>query len=189
MAGAQGPELAIAVCRAGGLGSLPSAMLTPDLLREQIAAIRAKTEAPFNVNFFCHAEPAPDKEVEARWRARLAPYYAEAGIGPSGVRAGPARAPFDDAMCAVVEETRPAVVSFHFGLPHSKLLARVKASGALILSSAKLAMPPVEMKSLIQKIVEQMTVAADRIEIWLNRAKVAAALQAGGQSSIPSSCR
>jgi nitronate monooxygenase len=136
MAGAQGPELAIAVCRAGGLGSLPSAMLTPDLLREQIAAIRAKTEAPFNVNFFCHAEPAPDKEVGARWRTRLAPYYAEAGIGPSGVRAGPARAPFDDAMCAVVEETRPAVVSFHFGLPHSKLLARVKASGALILSSA-----------------------------------------------------
>ena len=102
MAGAQGPDLAIAVCRAGGLGSLPSAMLTPDLLREQIAAVRGKTEAPFNVNFFCHAEPAPDPAIEARWRARLAPYYAEAGVDPSGIRMGPARAPFDEAMCAVV---------------------------------------------------------------------------------------
>jgi nitronate monooxygenase len=136
MAGAQGPDLAIAVCRAGGLGSLPSAMLTPDLLREQIAAVRGKTEAPFNVNFFCHAEPAPDPAIEARWRARLAPYYAEAGVDPSGIRMGPARAPFDEAMCAVVEEARPAVVSFHFGLPHPGLLARVKAAGALTLSSA-----------------------------------------------------
>jgi nitronate monooxygenase len=125
MAGAQGPDLAIAVCRAGGLGSLPSAMLTPDLLREQIAAVRGKTEAPFNVNFFCHAEPATDPAIEARWRARLAPYYAEAGVDPSGIRMGPARAPFDEAMCVVVEEARPAVVSFHFGLPHPGLLARV----------------------------------------------------------------
>jgi nitronate monooxygenase len=136
MAGAQGPDLAIAVCRAGGLGSLPSAMLTPDLLREQIAAVRGKTEAPFNVNFFCHAEPATDPAIEARWRARLAPYYAEAGVDPSGIRMGPARAPFDEAMCVVVEEARPAVVSFHFGLPHPGLLARVKAAGALTLSSA-----------------------------------------------------
>jgi nitronate monooxygenase len=136
MAGAQGPDLAIAVCRAGGLGSLPSAMLTPDLLREQIAAVRGKTEAPFNVNFFCHAEPPTDPAIEARWRARLAPYYAEAGVDPSGIRMGPARAPFDEAMCVVVEEARPAVVSFHFGLPHPGLLARVKAAGALTLSSA-----------------------------------------------------
>ena len=60
MAGAQGPELTIAVCRAGGLGSLPAAMLTPDRLREQIAAVRQATDAPFNVNFFTHPEPKPD---------------------------------------------------------------------------------------------------------------------------------
>jgi nitronate monooxygenase len=136
MAGAQGPELAIAACRAGGLGSLPAAMLTPDRLREQIAAVRRETNAPFNVNFFCHAEPAPDPEIEARWRNRLAPYYAEAGIDPSAVPGGPARAPFGEAMCAVIEETRPAVVSFHFGLPAAQLLSRVKAVGALILASA-----------------------------------------------------
>ena len=135
MAGAQGPELVIAVCRAGGLGSLPAAMLTPDRLREQIAAIRQATRAPFNVNFFCHAEPQSNPEVEGRWRRRLAPYYAEAEI-PTAVPAGPVRAPFNDALCAVIEEARPAVVSFHFGLPSSGLLSRVKATGALILSSA-----------------------------------------------------
>ncbi|ARN79825.1 NAD(P)H-dependent flavin oxidoreductase [Methylocystis bryophila] len=136
MAGAQGYELTIAVCRAGGLGSLPAAMLSADMLREQISFVRAKTQAPFNVNFFCHLEPAPDPAVEARWRARLAGYYAEAGLDSSRVRAGPARAPFGEEMCAVVEETRPPVVSFHFGLPPPALLARVKASGALVLSTA-----------------------------------------------------
>jgi nitronate monooxygenase len=111
-------------------------MLTPDHLREQIGAVRGETNAPYNVNFFCHAEPAPNPETEARWRNRLAPYYAEAGIDPSGVAPAPARAPFGEAMCAVVEEMRPAVVSFHFGLPPGQLLSRVKAAGALILASA-----------------------------------------------------
>ncbi len=136
MAGAQGPELTVAVCKAGGLGSLPAAMLTPDRLRQQIAAIRQATDAPFNVNFFCHVEPKSDPEIEARWRKRLAPYYAEASLDPSAIPAAPVRAPFDPAMCAVIEETRPSVVSFHFGLPTAALLARVKAAGALILASA-----------------------------------------------------
>jgi nitronate monooxygenase len=136
MAGAQGPELAIAVCRGGGLGSLPAAMLTPERLRQQIAAVRRETNAPFNVNFFCHAEPAPNPEVERRWRNRLAPYYTELGVDPSAVPAGPTRAPFGEPLCAVIEETRPAVVSFHFGLPSAALLSRVKATGALVLSSA-----------------------------------------------------
>ena len=137
MASAQGPELAIAVCHAGGLGSLPAAMLTPDRLREQIATVRKATSAPFNLNFFCHAEPAPDPEIEARWRNRLAPYYAEASIDPSALPAGPVRAPFDAALCAVIEETRPAVVSFHFGLPPAPLYARVKRIGCLILRDRK----------------------------------------------------
>jgi nitronate monooxygenase len=136
MAGAQGPELAVAVCRAGGLGSLPAAMLTPDRLREHIATVRKATDAPFNVNFFCHAEPKPDPEAEARWRNRLQPYYAEAGVDPSAIPAAPARAPFNAGLCAVIEETRPAVVSFHFGLPSADLLQRVKAAGALVLASA-----------------------------------------------------
>src|SRR6478735_6545840 len=80
MAGVQGSALAVAVSNAGGLGSLPCAMLSAEALRKEVAAIRAQTARPFNVNFFCHAMPAPDEETEARWRAVLAPYYAEAGI-------------------------------------------------------------------------------------------------------------
>jgi nitronate monooxygenase len=136
MASAQGPELTVAVCGAGGLGSLPAAMLTPDRLREQIAVVRRETNAPFNVNFFSHVDPAPNAKMEASWRERLGPYYEEMGIDPSAIPSGPVRAPFDAALCAVIEETRPAVVSFHFGLPAAALLSRVKATGALVLSSA-----------------------------------------------------
>jgi nitronate monooxygenase len=135
MAGTQGPELCIAVCKAGGLGSLPCAMLTPKTLREQIASVRAETTAPFNVNFFTHKPPRPDTDVQRRWLERLAPYYAEVGLDPA-MDAGPARAPFDEDMCAVIEETRPPIISFHFGLPDERLLAHVKATEAKILSSA-----------------------------------------------------
>jgi len=135
MAGAQGPELCIAVCQAGGLGSLPAAMLTPQVLREQIAAVRAETAAPFNVNFFTHEPPREDASVMRAWRERLSPYYAEAGL-ELAAQSGPARAPFDEAMCAVLEESQPAVVSFHFGLPDEAPLSRVKATDAKLMSSA-----------------------------------------------------
>lgn len=128
--------LAVAVCQAGGLGSLACAALGADALRAQIADIRAHTGAPFNVNFFSHVAPAPDAAAQARWRETLAPYYAEAGLDLSAAGSGPGRAPFDEAMCEVVEDTRPAVVSFHFGLPPEDLLERVRRSGAMILSSA-----------------------------------------------------
>ena len=136
MAGAQGPALAIAVGQAGGLGSLPAAMLTADMLRAQVADVRAATDAPINLNFFCHQSPTVDDDAEQRWRATLAGYYAEAGIDPASIKAGPGRAPFDEDFCAVVEELRPAVVSFHFGLPKRELLDRVRGVGALVMSSA-----------------------------------------------------
>jgi nitronate monooxygenase len=136
MAGSQGSGLAIAVSSAGGLGSLPTAMLTPDALRAEAAAIRAATDRPFAMNFFCHAAPAADDARDAAWRALLAPYYDELGVDRNAIPAGPARAPFDDEVAAVVEEIRPPVVSFHFGLPEQRLLERVRATGAKILSSA-----------------------------------------------------
>ncbi len=136
MASAQGAELAIAVCKAGGLGSLPSAMITAPQLREQVATIRAATDAPFNVNFFCHQPPAPDEAAEDAWRASLSYYFGEKGIDPASIKSGVVRNPFDEAFCAVIEEVKPAVVSFHFGLPPVALLERVKRCGALVLSSA-----------------------------------------------------
>jgi nitronate monooxygenase len=137
MAGVQGSTLAIAACAAGGLGSLPCAMLGSTALREEVAALAAGARGrPFNVNFFCHAPPVPDAARDAAWRAALAPYHREFGIDAAAVAPGPGRAPFDAEGAALVEAFRPPVVSFHFGLPAPELLARVKATGAKVLASA-----------------------------------------------------
>lgn len=136
MAGVQGSAMAIAVSNAGGLGSLPCAMLTPEVLRAELAAIRAGTDKPFNVNFFCHTPPAPDAAREAAWRKTLTPYYREFGIDADSIAAGPGRAPFSAAIADIVEEFAPPVVSFHFGLPEPDLLARVRGWGAKILGCA-----------------------------------------------------
>jgi nitronate monooxygenase len=136
MAGVQGTALAIAVCNAGGLGSLPCAMLTAEGLRKELAAITAQTRRPYNVNFFCHTPPVPDDERETRWRATLAPYYREFDIDPSTIPAGPGRNPFTAEMADVLDEIRPPVVSFHFGLPSPELIARMRGWGAKILASA-----------------------------------------------------
>lgn len=136
MAGLQGSAMAVAVSNAGGLGSLPCALLPADALRRELAAIRAGTDRPYSVNFFCHAPPQPDPERESRWRAALAPYYAEFGIDAQTAAAGPAREPFGAALAEVLAEFRPPVVSFHFGLPSPELLERVKGWGAKVMSSA-----------------------------------------------------
>jgi len=136
MAGAQGSELALAVSNAGGLGSLPCALLDPEGMRRELAAIKAGTDRPFNVNFFCHVPPEPDAARETAWRRALSVYYEEYGIDPQAIPAGPGRAPFDAQAAAILEAVKPPVVSFHFGLPAPELLARVKALGAKILSSA-----------------------------------------------------
>jgi nitronate monooxygenase len=136
MAGPGTAELAIAVSEAGGLGSLPCAMLSPEQARNELQVIRQRTSKPVNVNFFCHTPPKPDPERDAHWMGRLAGYYRELGIAPAPPASAGARTPFDEAMCAVIEELRPRVVSFHFGLPERHLLDRVRAAGALIFSSA-----------------------------------------------------
>src|SRR5688572_18688130 len=136
MAGVQGSELAIAVSNAGGLGSLPCAMLSPDAIGRELAAIVAGTSRPFNVNFFCHTPPQPSPEREAAWRTVLSPYYTELGVEIDTIQNGPGRAPFSREAADVLEAFKPAVVSFHFGLPPPELLARVRAWGSKILSSA-----------------------------------------------------
>lgn len=136
MAGVQGSALAIAVSNAGGLGSLPCATLSLAQMRLEFEAIQAGTSRPYNVNFFCHTPPHPDPQHEARWRQALAPYYGEFGIDPSNIPAGPGRAPFTEEAAAILEEFRPRVVSFHFGLPSAALMDRVKSTGAVVISSA-----------------------------------------------------
>jgi nitronate monooxygenase len=134
MAGSQGSALAIAVCEAGGLGSLPCALLSIEQARTEMQVIRQGTDRPFNVNFFCHQPPAPDAAREAKWIERLAPYARELGVAAPTVPGG--RAPFGDEACALVEDFKPRVASFHFGLPEKRLLDRVRAAGAVVIASA-----------------------------------------------------
>jgi nitronate monooxygenase len=136
MAGVVDAELVIAAAQGGALGSLPCAMLSPEQAREQINIIRQRVSAPVNLNFFCHKAVEPDPKREAAWRQRLAPYYRELGLDPAAPINAANRAPFDAAFCEVVEELKPEIVSFHFGLPDQALLRRVKAAGCIVMSSA-----------------------------------------------------
>ncbi|MDZ3992907.1 nitronate monooxygenase [Pseudomonas sp. Teo4] len=136
MAGASGSAMAIAVGNAGGLGALPCAMLTGDQVRGEIETFRAACRGPLNLNFFCHQPPEPDAEQAARWKQALRPYYDELGADFAAPTPVSNRAPFDEQSCQLIEQLRPEVVSFHFGLPPAELLQRVKASGAKVLSSA-----------------------------------------------------
>lgn len=136
MAGSQGSELAVAVSNAGGLGSLPCALLTLDGMREELRKIQSLTSRPYNVNFFCHEVPEFDAGQERVWRGALAPYYRELGLDETSIAAGGGREPFHAGHLEVLSEFRPSVVSFHFGLPAPELLAGVRETGAKIFCSA-----------------------------------------------------
>ncbi|MGJ7491755.1 NAD(P)H-dependent flavin oxidoreductase [Variovorax sp. ZT4R33] len=166
MAGVQGSAMVVAVSNAGGLGSLPCAMLTLEALRSELDAITAQTTQPYNLNFFCHTPPVADPAREARWREALAPFYAEFGIDPAGVPTGGGRAPFTEAAADLLEAYKPPVLSFHFGLPPAPLLARVKAWGAKVLASAT-------------TVEEARWLAANGVD-----AVIAQGLEAGGHRGI-----
>jgi len=136
MAGAMDAELAIAIAQAGGLGSLPAGMLNEQQMRAQVEKYRAATGKPLNLNFFAHKPPVPNNAREHAWRERLKPYYTEFGIDPAAPVPSSNRAPFDAALCSAVEDLKPEVVSFHYGLPEAALVERVKAAGCVVMSSA-----------------------------------------------------
>lgn len=136
MAGVMDAELVIAAAEGGALGSLPCAMLSVEKTREQINMIRQRVPAPVNMNFFCHTPVDADPQREAAWRQRLGSYYSELGVDPAAPLNAANRAPFDAAMCELVEELKPEVVSFHFGLPDQALLKRIKAAGCIVIASA-----------------------------------------------------
>lgn len=143
MAGVQGSALAIAVTRAGGLGSLPCAMLSSAQIRDELSVIRAAFVdlsmddfTPVNVNFFAHPLPTFDAVRESAWRTRLAGFYDEFGIDADSIVTGAGRAAFNDELAGVIEPFKPLVVSFHFGLPSADLMARVKSWGSKIIATA-----------------------------------------------------
>src|SRR6202161_3075920 len=106
MAGVMDAALVSAAAQGGALGSLPCAMLSVEKAREQVNIIRQRVSAPLNMNFFCHRAVEADPKREARWKQRLAPYYDELGLDPAAPVHAANRAPFDAAMCALVEELK-----------------------------------------------------------------------------------
>ena len=136
MAGVQGSALAIAVSEAGGLGSLPCAMLTPEALVNALTHIAESTAKPYNVNFFCHTSPIPKPEIEQHWQASLKPYYDQLGLSLNDIAAGAGRRPFDADTLALLNDFRPPVVSFHFGLPDDVFVDQLRRWGSKIISSA-----------------------------------------------------
>jgi nitronate monooxygenase len=187
MAGPGTPELAIAVSEAGGLGSLPCAMLGADAIERDLGIIRQRTSRPINVNFFCHKTPVRDAAHEARWKGRLSAYYTELGIDPDAPINAAERRPFDDAACTLVERFKPEVVSFHFGLPEAALLARVKAAGARVISSATTAAEARWLEANgCDAIIAQGYEAGGHRGIFLADDPVAAlATQAGTMALVP----
>ncbi|PQV49821.1 nitronate monooxygenase family protein [Paraburkholderia sp. BL21I4N1] len=137
MAGVGNAQLAIAVARAGGLGSLPCALLSVDKAREAVTLIRTQTAAPLNLNFFCHAPSPRDEQRLAAWSEIIRPHAVSAGLPlEPTLPAHPGIDTFNESWCAFLENVAPEVVSFHFGLPDAALVARVRAAGAKIVSSA-----------------------------------------------------
>jgi nitronate monooxygenase len=148
MAGSQNHALAAAVFKAGGLGSIPAAMLNAEQLHKELTAFQVAiaTDAqshstwgpllPLNVNFFCHTPPPAQPEKESAWRLKLRTVYQAQGIDPQSVGSGPGRAPFSEESLALMGQFKPAVVSFHFGLPKPAWVQQLKAWGIQIWSSA-----------------------------------------------------
>ncbi|NOX49427.1 MAG: nitronate monooxygenase [Gammaproteobacteria bacterium] len=136
MAGANDSAMTIAVSQAGGLGSLPGAMLDQASLKRELSSITQATSKPFNVNFFCHQEPDLNPAAHKIWHAQLQSLFDEFGVSPPPPPTTSSRLPFDTASCAIVEKFRPRVVSFHFGLPKPELVERVRSAGCKIISSA-----------------------------------------------------
>ncbi|MBV9405522.1 MAG: nitronate monooxygenase, partial [Acidobacteriaceae bacterium] len=136
MAGADSVTLARSVSSTGALGSLACALLGAGAVREAIGALRHEMRRPFNLNFFCHTMELPERAVIEKWKSFLKPHYKRLGLDINTVTESRLRQPFDEEMCAVVEELKPEVVSFHFGLPSPDFVERLKRYGATILSSA-----------------------------------------------------
>jgi len=135
MSGSSTLKMALAVSRAGGLGSLACAGMSAAEVTKLALAFSERSAGPVNLNFFSHLPPKRNPERESAWRLGLRPYFDELGgeVPPDlDIRLDG----FGDALCRAVEGIAPKVVSFHFGLPSAPLLERLKRVGVGILCTA-----------------------------------------------------
>ena len=137
MAGVSTPRLAAVVSRCGGLGSIGVGATDADGARAMIDEVRALTDRPFNVNLFVHRTPRPDASREAAWLEWLRPTFAAFDARPPQALRTIYRSFADDPdMLAMLLDARPAVVSFHFGLPSAAAVAALRARGVFLMATA-----------------------------------------------------
>jgi nitronate monooxygenase len=137
MAGVSTPALAAAVSNAGGLGSLGLGASTVAQSRAAIEATQALTGRPFGVNVFCHQPAQRDLELEARWIKHLSPLFAEFGVNSPAELAEIYKSFVGDTEATqMLLDTRPAVVSFHFGLPSTDQISALKNAGIKTMATA-----------------------------------------------------
>lgn len=137
MAGISTPEIAAAVTEAGALGSIAVGATDADSAHDMIEAVRARTSGPFNVNVFCHRPAVHNRPAERAWLDALRPIFKGFGAeAPATIEEIYTSFVDDRAMQNVLLDAKPAVVSFQFGLPELDVIARLKAAGCLLLSTA-----------------------------------------------------
>lgn len=137
MAGTSTPALAAAVTNAGALGSIGVGAVNAAAARAMIGELKGRTRGPFNVNVFCHRPAVANPDREHAWLAALKPVFARYGAEPpAAIKEIYTSFVTDPAMLDVFLQTRPAVVSFHFGLPSDEVIAKLKAAGITLFSSA-----------------------------------------------------
>ena len=137
MAGVSTPALAAAVSNAGGLGSLGVGAMNAQGARKVIRETRELTSRPFNINVFCHAPASAEPAVEKAWTEWLAPVFAQYGATPPA-KLSEIYTSFvvDDAMLEVFVDEKPAIVSFHFGLPSKEYIDALRGAGIKLIASA-----------------------------------------------------
>lgn len=136
MSGAQDERMALAVCRAGGIGSLPAGMLSLAETARQIRWMQAHTQAPFNVNFFCHSVTPPTAAEFDAWHQLLQKHLVRYGLDAADLPRHATRFPFSSEHLELLLQLRPPIVSFHYGLPQDDWLRALKQAGMTIWSSA-----------------------------------------------------
>ena len=137
MAGVDTPEMVSAVSNAGGLGSLGVGSIDAKTTQLKIAEVRSRTDRPFNVNVFCHRLALADALREAAWLARLGPEFARYGAKPPSQLTEIYQSFLtDDAKLSILLSERPAVVSFHFGLPSRDRIEALRSAGIVLLATA-----------------------------------------------------
>jgi nitronate monooxygenase len=137
MAGVSTPALAAAVSNAGALGSISVGAMTVEVARQSINETKALTHCPFNVNVFCHETAAPNPARHSAWLKMLTPLFNELGATlPADLHEIYLSFNENEGMLNLLLELRPAVVSFHFGLPPKNMIQSLKEAGIILMASA-----------------------------------------------------